>query len=74
MEVVQKSEPCARASEASKTLRIKGTIFFSLSFCLFRATPAAYRGSQARGLIGAIAAGLRPIPQPQQHQIREPCL
>ena len=31
--------------------------FFFLSF--FRATPAAYGGSQARGLIGAVAAGLR---------------
>ena len=27
-------------------------------FCLFRATPAAYRDSQARGLIGTVAAGL----------------
>jgi len=29
-------------------------------FCLlsFRAAPAAYGGSQARGLIGAVAAGL----------------
>ena len=25
-------------------------------FCFFRATPAAYRGSQARGRIGATAA------------------
>ena len=31
---------------------------FSLSFCLFRATPVAYGGSQARGPIGAVAAGL----------------
>ena len=29
-----------------------------LSFLLFRATPAAYGGSEARGQIGAIAAGL----------------
>ena len=27
-------------------------------FCLFRAEPTAYGGSQARGLIGAVAAGL----------------
>ena len=27
-------------------------------FCLFRATPKAYGGPQARGLIGAVAAGL----------------
>ena len=32
-----------------------GGVFF---FCLFRATPAAYGGSQARGLIGATASGL----------------
>ena len=32
-------------------------------FCLFafsRAAPVAYGGAQARGLIGAVAAGLRP--------------
>ena len=33
--------------------------FFFLSFFAFsRAVPAAYRGSQARGLIGAVAASL----------------
>ena len=32
-------------------------IFYFFLF-LFRATPAAYGGSQARGLIGATAAGL----------------
>ena len=35
--------------------------FFIFIFCLFvfsRAAPAAYGGSQARGLIGAVAAGL----------------
>ena len=30
--------------------------FFFFIFCLYRATPAAYRGSQARGLIRAAAA------------------
>ena len=35
-------------------------LHFFFFFCLFsRATPVAYRGSQARGLIGAIASGLR---------------
>ena len=34
-----------------------GAILF-LFLLLFRAAPAAYRGSQARGLIGATAAGL----------------
>ena len=35
--------------------------FILFYFCLFafsRAAPAAYGGSQARGLIGAVAAGL----------------
>ena len=32
--------------------------FFFLVSCLFRAAPAAYRGSEARGPIGAVAAGL----------------
>ena len=32
--------------------------FFPSSFCLFLATPMAYGGSQARGRIGATAAGL----------------
>ena len=40
---------------------------FFLVFCLFRAGPMAYGGSQARGLIGAVAAGLR---QSQQQGIR----
>ena len=32
--------------------------FFFLSFCLFRATPEACGGSQARGLIGGVATSL----------------
>ena len=31
---------------------------FVCVFCLFKATPAAYGGSQARGPIGAVATGL----------------
>ena len=34
------------------------TFFFFLVFCLLGATPTAYEGSQARGQIGAEAAGL----------------
>ena len=37
-------------------------LFVCLFFCLLalsRAVPAAYGGSQARGLTGAVAAGLR---------------
>ena len=33
-------------------------IFFFLSFSLFKATPAAYGGSQTRGQIGAVVASL----------------
>ena len=33
-------------------------IFLFFIFCLFRDTPVAYGGSQARGPIGAVAAGL----------------
>ena len=33
--------------------------FFFCLFTFFRAAPAAYGDSQARGLIGAVAAGLR---------------
>ena len=42
-----------------------GLVFFFVLFCFFvflpfsRATPASYGGSQARGQIGALAAGLR---------------
>ena len=52
-------------------------------FCLFRATPAAYGGSQARGRVEAIAAGLchshsnsrselRLRPTPQLMAIQDP--
>ena len=50
-----------------KSLEVKSGFFvgvfclfvcFVLSFCLFRATPAVYGGSQARGLIEAVAASL----------------
>ena len=33
-------------------------LFFFLVFVLFRVTPTAYGGSQARGLIGVVAASL----------------
>ena len=46
------------ASEIRDELSIHSCPFFFLSFCPFRATPVAYGGSQARGLIRAIVAGL----------------
>ena len=42
-------------------------LFFFFFFLLFRAAPEAYGSSQARGLIGAIAAGLHH--SSQQHGI-----
>jgi len=41
-----------------------------LFFVFSRAAPAAYGGSQARGLIGAVACSCHPTPEPQQCQIR----
>ena len=41
--------------------------FFFCLFVFFRATPAAYGGSQARGPIGTVAADL--YHSSQQHQI-----
>ena len=43
-------------------------VYFFFLFCLFRAAPTAYGGSQARGRISAIAP--QPVPQPQQCRIR----
>ena len=42
-----------------------------LFFGLFRAAPAAYGGSQARCLIGAVPGGLR---HSHSHARSEPCL
>ena len=36
----------------------RGFFFVCLFVCLFGAAPVAYGGSQARGLVGAVAAGL----------------
>ena len=44
---------------------------FCFVLCLFRATPAAYGDSQARGQIGAVAANLR---QSHSHVGSEPRL
>ena len=41
-------------------LTLKGIFWvFWFVFGLFRAAPMAYRGTQARGLIGAVTGGLR---------------
>ena len=46
-------------------------IFIFYFFCLSRAAPEACGGSQARGLIGAVAAGLR---HSHSNLGSEPCL
>ena len=45
--------------------------FYFFVFCLFRAAPEAYRGSQARGLIGAVAllAYARAIAMPDRSHV-----
>ena len=43
-------------------------MYIYIYICLFRAVPAAFVGSQARGPIGAVAAGL--LSEPQQHGIQ----
>ena len=50
------------------------SFFLFLFFCFFRATPMAYGGSQAKGLIGAVAAGLHHSHNPSswQHRILNP--
>ena len=47
-------------SRCSQEATFSFSFFFSFFFvfCPFRAAPLAYGGSQARGLIGAVAAGL----------------
>ena len=47
------------------------SLFFFFVFSVFRAAPAAYGGSQARGLIGAVAADLH---QRHSNTGSEPCL
>ena len=52
--------PQCSHSSADGCLVVSGFFFFFF-FCLFafsRASSAAYGGSQARGLVGAVAAGL----------------
>ena len=45
--------------------------YLSFAFCAFRASPVTYGGSQAKGLIRAVAAGLR---QSHSNAISEPRL
>ena len=44
-----------KKKKVCETLQI--VVFLFVCFCLFRAIPVAYGGSQARGQIGAVASG-----------------
>ena len=57
------------AEKMSRRLIPKVNHSFFFFFLLFRAAPEAYRSSQARGLIGATAAG-----HSHSHTGSEPCL
>ena len=46
--------------------QIQYVFLLFVRFCLFRAIPAAYGGSQARGRIGAVASGLHHSSQQRQ--------
>ena len=50
---------CVSLKALHKRVHIIPIFFFFLVFLTFRATPAAYGGSQARGPIGTVAASLR---------------
>ena len=56
-------EPCPALTPLGKKVGVKftakwGCFLFLFAFCVFRATPVAYRGSQARGQIRAVAGSL----------------
>ena len=55
----------------NKVWEIRINPIYFLFFCLFRTTPMACGGSQARGLIGAAAASLH---QSHSNAGSEPCL
>ena len=48
-----------RGFSLNKAVIFKNLAHNLFSFCLFRAQPTAYGGSQTRGQIGATAASLR---------------
>ena len=52
----RKSHTCP--TEVEQSAKMKGKFIIYLFICLFRATPMAYGGSQARNLMGASAASL----------------
>ena len=61
--VLQKNSKIRIFLEEKPGVSPKAALFFLsffpfFVFCPFRATPAAYGGSQARGLIRAVAAGV----------------
>ena len=59
LEWLLSSSPCAHISGYNIHGNTWDVLSFFFFFCLFRVPPIAYGGSQARGRIGAAAAGLR---------------
>ena len=49
---------CLKQKSPFKKIFLFHFIFIIIIILLFKAAPTAYRDSQARGLIGALAAGL----------------
>ena len=66
-----KREPTAGSDWTRSLVLLTSIVYLFLCLCLFRATPTAYGGSQARGPIGAVAAGLH---HSQSNARSEPCL
>ena len=56
--LISLSDPSLLAYRNAVYFYVLINLFF-FGFCLLRAAPVAYGGSQARGLMGAVAAGLR---------------
>ena len=62
MNIIQNGRSCLEKKKITAPLSRARCSVFIFIFCLFafyRATPAAYEGSQARGPIGAVTTGLR---------------
>ena len=69
--VIRWPQPSYTRTSLSKQGVWSSLFYFILFYWLFRATPAAYRSFQARGLIGAAVAGLY---HSHSNARSEPCL
>ena len=69
-QMVEAMYSCYWHQEAQSTIAHSFFLLIYLFFCLLMAAPMAYGWSQARGPIGAVAAGLHH--SSQKHQILNP--